>query len=411
MLAVEGRWGMTTRFFWVALCFFGWSCDGDRSAGGSEGEGEGESEGEEGEEGDCPDECGVYAGDGSCLDAPAECVSGSWQVQSLESVPSLRIDNVSIATTDVVRVLYSLWYDPGLGECCETLRLAETRTDAPCAIEEVAEARTNSSSSIAVDGVGVVHVVGFTRSDLIYMRRAPDEPWTTEIFENEAAALCDIVQGGASIALDTDGGVHVGHTTLCGVAYAYRSFDGWSRETIDKLDEPPQIVTVAVAAGIVHAAYYDNGVKYARRELDNWTIELVEPDDAYTPSLVADTEGNAHLAYAGETGLRYAVRGADGTWSLETVDSSGYYSEPSLALNAMGSPRIAYGVDDKKFVGPDDALWYAMRNEGGTWDLGTTGESVAVAGLALVVDDADVMHIGYVDSYMTNTIRHAWLCP
>jgi len=76
-----------------------------------------------------------------------------------------------------------------------------------------------------------------------------------------------------------------------------------------------------------------------------WIIQTVD-STAYVEetSIALDVAGSPHISYFDNTNqdLKYAA--FDGSaWNIETVDSTGYVGEyPSLALDATGKPHISY---------------------------------------------------------------------
>jgi len=152
-----------------------------------------------------------------------------------------------------------------------------------------------------------------------------------------------------------------------------------------------------------------NAIRFIRRSLPLVLLPLVwglegSPADASTPfaietvdaggnvgrytSLALDARGNPHIAYVGaDNGLWYASK-EDGVWSFEEVDGI-QVTRPCLGLDSMGNPHISYF----DVAGAD--LEYAHKS-GGVWTL----EHVDVAGYtgeynSLALDAMDNPHIVY----------------
>ncbi len=77
-----------------------------------------------------------------------------------------------------------------------------------------------------------------------------------------------------------------------------------------------------------------------------WSIQTVDSAGyfgAYT-SLVLDSSGNPHISYVTNRALKYAVL-AESAWSIQTVDQTGnvgYLTYTSLALDSSNNPHISY---------------------------------------------------------------------
>jgi len=96
-------------------------------------------------------------------------------------------------------------------------------------------------------------------------------------------------------------------------------------------------------------AWYDpatQNVMYRERINNVWSTPVTVDAIATAgqpPSLALDAVGLPRIAYYSNGDLLYSWRDANGTWSTTLVDGNGDAGfSPSLALNSQGNPRIAY---------------------------------------------------------------------
>jgi len=100
-----------------------------------------------------------------------------------------------------------------------------------------------------------------------------------------------------------------------------------------------------------------------------WTIEDVDTDAEQT-SIVADHEGNLHLAYAVAAGfgeLRYAFRSAaNSRWYKMTLDHNLGVLSTGIALDSKGNPSICYTPRNMKYAHWDGQKWSLQEVDPGS---------------------------------------------
>lgn len=145
------------------------------------------------------------------------------------------------------------------------------------------------------------------------------------------------------------------------------------------------LLAVAIPAGLAGA------------QGDAWQIETVDQDGNSNPSLALDGAGRPRIAYGAHGDLKYAWHdGID--WHDEVVEtqpgSTGWY--PSLALDGDDEPHISY------YSPYSTSLMYAAYYSA-TWHIQTVGDPYTGGGqTALALDASARPHVAYWDyDYLT----------
>jgi len=165
------------------------------------------------------------------------------------------------------------------------------------------------------------------------------------------------------------------------------------------------------SAGRVHVAYQDVSradLRYAwRDEGGAWHREIVDREGLagdYASLMLDPTTGAPRIAYCVDAALRYAQRDTaapdEGQWRAETVTQTvpDAVTHTSLALDALGRPRVAYHSRASIYGA---RLRYASW-DGGAWNIVTPTLPVSATGglyASLVLDGSGRPHIAHYDAH------------
>lgn len=313
---------------------------------------------------------------------------------------------------------------------------------------DVGAATIQRSTSIAIDGSDVVHVLYSDTSDLHYVTNGSGNWVDVSLASNIGLPMGSLVlgPGGAvhvsyydpdnnilryitnvtgsfvlsdidndpfndvgrfnSIAVDTNGKLHVSYYDATNqlLKYATNVTGSWANETIDAGggDDVGANSSIAVDTnGKVHVSYYDftnQTLKYATNKSGGWVTAVADGDvvndvGQYS-SIAVDISGNVHVAYYDDSNqvLKYASN-STGSWLHETVDDSASVGEHcSLAIKPNGSTAyISYHDmtnDDLKFA----------SGSSGDWSLATLDDSGDVGKFSdIVLNSGGKLYVSYYD--------------
>jgi hypothetical protein len=218
-----------------------------------------------------------------------------------------------------------------------------------------------------------------------------------------------------SIALDSNNYPHIvyGNANTPGLRYAHWTGTEWDIEFIESIGVEGGASIAIDSQDKPRIAYaIDNILKYAVWNGTDWEIETVVPEYASVPSVVLDSQDEPHIAFDycevdDHCDLRYAYW-SEGQWEIEIVDpeeGSGWWV--SLALDGNEYPHISYFWDIYGSKGYTD-LRYAHWT-GSEWQTETVGDSSYGAYTnSIAVDSQNYPHISYrYSDPETDEIRYA----
>ncbi len=239
---------------------------------------------------------------------------GTWQQTKISDVGHDQWD------TDVAAAAGGIWHvagiDPVQFGSQDGLEYATNASGDPL-VEKVGSGPIPYEFGVSIElaangGVGISYFDANTQ-DLRYGERNPGEggDWSIEtVFaDGDSGRYSDL-------AYDADSAPHISFWTFESrssgtVSYAWRDGSGlWRQETVGTLSD--------VASGMTGAR----------------KITAIELDAAGVP----------HIMYGDRSGIFYAVRGGDGTWSRqEALSSDGRFGQlVEFALGSDGKPHVTY---------------------------------------------------------------------
>jgi hypothetical protein len=141
-----------------------------------------------------------------------------------------------------------------------------------------------------------------------------------------------------------------------------------------------------------------SGNSYVTWNGSDWVTEVIDPSGwGYSSSLVVDLQGDPHVCYGSDSGLKYASL-IDSEWVMQTVDLEGGY--PSLVLDKAGNPHISY--QDRENLLLKYAVW-----TGSGWSIESIDSTDIADSSCIALDSNDTPHICYSGGY-NGTLRHAF---
>ncbi|MFA4987138.1 MAG: CFI-box-CTERM domain-containing protein [Candidatus Brocadiia bacterium] len=247
-------------------------------------------------------------------------------------------------------------------------------------------------AKLVLDSVGRPHIAYYdsTNGNLKYALRSVGGGWSTTLVDAGGAANGD-VGSYCSLALNSQNEPRIAYYDATGKDLRVASLKQgiWTTEIVDTAGEVGSHCAISLdpVSNMARIAYRDDGrhaLKFAEQTGDGWTSWIIDSSDdtGYTPSLVIDRRGNAHIAYQMFNGttsaLIYSIQSGDVFYTKTVISGTapdvGFM--PSLAIDAGGHPHIACNNSS------DHSLIYALYN-GTAWltsklDVGTTGPYISL---------------------------------
>jgi hypothetical protein len=235
------------------------------------------------------------------------------------------------------------------------------------------------------------------------------------------------VTGPGCIRVHTDGTIHAAYTVSGDLIHATSSDGGetWTTTNVNGILFPGPDVAEGYgvmsmdidASGFVHLAYNvavgdGNGIWYATNRSGSFQItgDAVPSVVTGTVSISVDPSNAPHIVFwdANGDGVWHSNRSPSGTWSSPTQIDDQFGTNKihvSTAFDSTGRLHLAYSED-----GNTDSVWYAVRDDAGTWSTPLEPDSsgdhldgpVAIAvnssgNPAIVYDNATDTDVNYIE--------------
>jgi hypothetical protein len=285
------------------------------------------------------------------------------------------------------------------------------------------------NAHLAIDGSGTLHVmyvVPYAR--VVYAWQAPGAAWHSET----VVEADDLASAASTISVEPNGVVHAcydrdgsaAHSDDTDAWYAERSLAGeWRLERAATGVSGCQIaLDSAKAPHLFFSSFswapFGTGAQHAARGADGrWSVESLEFFEV-TPghsgrgasiSPAGDATGRMHAAYPTievRPGLRYAHRPADGAWQIEELAGSEHPSyRVAMVVGDDGRIHLAYYAGELYEDPVVAELYYAVRAGDGTWTSSLVDSDIGRGGAtSIALGAGGEVHISYSSE---GDVRHA----
>jgi len=268
------------------------------------------------------------------------------------------------------------------------------------AVADQRKVAPEDGTAIAVDGVGIHHVVWTERGQLLYASNAEGE-------FSKAVVVSPGPASAPSIAVSEDGTVFAAFVETPGIAEGPTALvrvatDGpgqgagesgrWTVETAAEAEPAPSTTAIgATAGGSIVAFGHGSGTVVARRaDGDLWRSEVADPQGGVGVDMALDADGNPHVSYLTAGGaVRHAHSIAGSPWEVSDVATGPGVGRTAIALSEDGVHHVAWEASDL-------GVSYANNQEGDFASetlRGTEGGTLP----ALAAGPDDVVHLAWHD--------------
>ncbi len=237
-------------------------------------------------------------------------------------------------------------------------------------------------------------------------RAAAQLDWSTEVVDPNTGDADSYDAGTTTVRLDSAGNPWISYVSgpIGGSSFhlklAVPDGTAWTTSIVDT-DTYGYACLALDSSDIAHICFrrsewYDQGVLwYARGTPGDWAVEMVDPTLGLRgPSIAVDSLDRPHIAY--ESGaypnrrLKYA-QWTGSAWDIQDVETGGQRDATSIALDSQDLPHICYvyccvdGVRQVRY-----AHW-----DGVDWQFDTIGTNITPYSTSIAVDSNDQPHIAH----------------
>lgn len=262
-------------------------------------------------------------------------------------------------------------------------------------VEKISETVFTSdwNASLALDSSSNPQVT-YSDSDFAPDYRLKYAQRSGSVWSEEVLGTGSYVGLPSSLAIGTDGVIHIGYGAEDRVLYARRD-SSWTFDQVESVSEQwYQDISLALdSANQPHLSYYNwdsKEVWYAYLNSSNAWERILVADNASFAAALAWGNG-PHIVYQDGNGIQYAHRGLL-NWERSTVSTSGSIGRHALALTPDGRPCVLFTVSNDPSP-PNNGLFFAC---GGDWTRWKVSDSRGGGSLGITAGGQP--HVIYQDS-------------
>jgi fibronectin type 3 domain-containing protein len=198
-----------------------------------------------------------------------------------------------------------------------------------------------------------------------------------------------------AIAIDPLGHIHLSYNSgypTYALKYAYFNGTNWIITSLENNAGYSSSISID-SNNYPHISHINtaNELRYVRYDGNNWIAETIASGALWfgNTSSVLTSSGNAHISFIDSSLPRrlFWANNLSGTWEVNCVDEDG--RDPSIALDSIGNPHIAYVAAEIKYA----------RFDGTSWQIQTLTDGFGLSGPkeypSMKLDLADHPHISF----------------